>query len=162
MSMTRKQRRTVMIATALGVLSVATGLVLYALTDKITYFKTPSDLTELKGPPGQRLRLGGLVAAGSVKRGEGTNVEFGVTDTLKTQVVTFQGVLPDLFREGQGVVTEGILNAGGVFIADTVLAKHDENYMPPDVAKALKDKGVKLGSTAEHKPADPGLNSPKK
>jgi cytochrome c-type biogenesis protein CcmE len=159
--MTRKQRRTVLIATALGVLSVATGLVLYALTDKITYFKTPSDLAELKGPPGQRVRLGGLVATGSVKRGAGTNIEFGVTDTLKTQPVSFQGVLPDLFREGQGVVTEGTLNAAGLFVADTVLAKHDENYMPPDVAKSLKDKGVKLGASAEH---TPGVSSfePKK
>ena len=74
-----------------------------------------------------------------------------VTDTLKSQVVSYQGVLPDLFREGQGVVTEGILDAQGVFVADTVLAKHDENYMPPDVAKSLKDRGVKLGVSAEHK-----------
>jgi cytochrome c-type biogenesis protein CcmE len=155
MIMTRKQRRTVLIATALGILSVATGLVLYALTDKITYFKTPSDLAEVKGLPGQRFRLGGLVAQGSVKRGDGTKIEFAVTDTLKVQLVSYQGVLPDLFREGQGVVTEGVLNASGVFVADTVLAKHDENYMPPEVAKALKEKGVKLGASAEHKPETP-------
>ena len=139
-----------MIGTALGVLGLATGLVLYALNDKIVFFRTPSDVAENKVPPGQRFRLGGLVAAGSVKRGEGTKVEFAVTDTLKTVPVSYQGVLPDLFREGQGVVTEGLLSPAGLFVADTVLAKHDETYMPPDVAKALKERGVKLGKTAEH------------
>ena len=146
--MTRKQRRTFLIATCLIVLASATGLVLYALTDKITYFRTPSDIAEQKVKPGQRFRLGGLVLQGSVKRSDGAVVEFAVTDTLKTQTVTYQGVLPDLFREGQGVVTEGLLSAQGVFVADTVLAKHDENYMPPDVAKSLKDRGVKLGSSS--------------
>jgi cytochrome c-type biogenesis protein CcmE len=148
--MTRKQRRTVLIGTCLTVLAAATGLVLYALTDKITYFRTPSDIAENKVKPGQRFRLGGLVAQKSVKRGDGTKIEFAVTDTLKTQAVSYQGVLPDLFREGQGVVTEGILSPAGIFVADTVLAKHDENYMPPDVAKGLKDRGVKLGASAEH------------
>ena len=151
--MTRKQRRTVLIGTCLGVLALATGLVMYALTDKITYFRTPSDIAEQKIKTGQRFRLGGLVEQGSVKRGASTTVEFAVTDTLKTQAVTYSGILPDLFREGQGVVTEGVLNDKGVFVADTVLAKHDENYMPPDVAKSLKDRGVKLGSGAEHKPS---------
>ena len=149
--MTRKQRRSALIAACLGVLAVATGLVLYALNDKITYFRTPSDIAENKVKPGERFRLGGLVAKGTVKKGEGTKIAFDVTDTLKVQSVTYQGVLPDLFREGQGVVTEGILDAKGVFVADTVLAKHDETYMPPDVAKGLKDLGVKLGSSAEHK-----------
>ncbi len=152
--MTRKQRRTALIATCLLVLASAGGLVLYALSDKITYFRTPSDIAEQKVKAGQRFRLGGLVAQGSVKRGGGTQVEFAVTDTLKSQIVTYQGVLPDLFREGQGIVTEGILDPKGVFVADTVLAKHDENYMPPDVAKGLKDRGVKLGPSAEHKPAN--------
>ena len=150
--MTRKQRRTALIATCAGVIALATGLVLYALTDKITYFRTPSDIAEQKVKPGQRFRLGGLVEQGSVKRGDGTKIEFAVTDTLKTQLVAYQGVLPDLFREGQGVVTEGVLDSQGTFVADTVLAKHDENYMPPDVAKGLKDRGVKLGIGAEHKP----------
>jgi cytochrome c-type biogenesis protein CcmE len=150
--MTRKQRRTALIATCLLVLAGAGGLVLYALSDKITYFRTPSDIAEQKVKPGQRFRLGGLVAQGSVKRGSGTQIEFDVTDTLKVQTVTYQGVLPDLFREGQGVVTEGTLDPKGVFVADTVLAKHDENYMPPDVAKGLKDRGVALGSSATHKP----------
>lgn len=153
--MTRKQRRSVLIGTCLGVLALATGLVMYALTDKITYFRTPSDIAEQKIKTGQRFRLGGLVEKGSVKRGASAAVEFSVTDTLKTQAVSYQGILPDLFREGQGVVTEGILNDKGVFVADTVLAKHDENYMPPDVAKGLKDRGVKLGAGAEHKPPTP-------
>ena len=91
------------------------------------------------------------MAEGSVKRGSGTDVLFAVTDTLKTVPVSFKGVLPDLFREGQGVVAEGVLDAGGQLIADTVLAKHDENYMPPEVAEALKAKGVKLGEGAQHK-----------
>ena len=90
----------------------------------------------------RRFRLGGLVETGSVKRGQGTSVEFAVTDTAKTLRVRYEGILPDLFREGQGVVAEGRLAADGWFIADSVLAKHDENYMPPEVAKALKDKGV--------------------
>ena len=86
--------------------------------------------------------FGGLVAADSLKRGQGLTVEFAITDTVKTIPVSYTGILPDLFREGQGVVTEGRLDASGRFIADTVLAKHDENYMPPEVAKALKDQGM--------------------
>ena len=100
--------------------------------------------------PGVRFRLGGLVEQGSVKRGDGAHVEFKVTDTLKAIPVRYEGVLPDLFREGQGVVTEGVLKPDGQFEADTVLAKHDESYMPPEVAKALQAKGVKLGQGAEH------------
>jgi cytochrome c-type biogenesis protein CcmE len=92
-----------------------------------------------------------LVADGSVKRGQGTTVEFAVTDTLAKVNVQYTGILPDLFREGQGVVTEGKLGPDGLFVADTVLAKHDENYMPPEVAKSLEEKGVKLGAGAQHK-----------
>ena len=148
--MTRKQRRATMIAGAVAIVALAAGLVLFALRDKITYFKTPSDVATKPVPAGQRFRLGGLVAEGSVRRGQGQDVEFGVTDTLKTLTVVYRGVLPDLFREGQGVVTEGRLDADGRFRADTVLAKHDENYMPPEVAKSLKEKGVKLGAGAQH------------
>ena len=148
--MTRKQRRAVLIASGLGVLGVALGLVLFALSGTITYFKTPSDLAEKPVTAGQRFRLGGLVADGSVKRGQGLDVEFSVTDTIKTVPVLYRGVLPDLFREGQGVVTEGRLEADGRFRADTVLAKHDETYMPPEVAKSLKEKGVKLGEGSRH------------
>jgi cytochrome c-type biogenesis protein CcmE len=148
--MTRKQRRGVLIGVSVSVLTLAVGLVLYALRDAIVFFHTPSDIAEKHIAPGQRFRLGGLVAAGSVKRGEGAKVDFVVTDTLKTVPVSYQGVLPDLFREGQGVVAEGKLDAAGLFVADTVLAKHDETYMPPEVAKALEEKGVKLGKGAPH------------
>lgn len=140
--MSRKQRRAVLILTCVGLLAVVSLLVLFALRDSIVFFHTPSEVVEKGIQAGQRFRLGGLVAEGSVKRGEGSLVEFGVTDTVKTIQVVYEGVLPDLFREGQGVVTEGRLDETGKFQADTVLAKHDENYMPPEVADALKDKGV--------------------
>ncbi len=148
--MTRKQRRGVLIGSGVAVLAVAAILTLFALRDTIVFFQTPSDVVEKKLPAGQRFRLGGLVQQGTVKRGEGTKIEFAVTDTLKAVPVSYQGVLPDLFREGQGVVAEGTLSPAGVFIADSVLAKHDENYMPPEVASALKAKGVKLGETSTH------------
>ena len=148
--MTRKQRRGVLIGVGVMVLSVAVGLVLFALRDSIVFFHTPSDVVEKNIAPGQRFRLGGLVAEGSVGRGEGEKVTFIVTDTLRNLPVSYEGVLPDLFREGQGVVAEGMLAPSGTFVADTVLAKHDETYMPPEVAKALKDKGVKLGEGASH------------
>ncbi len=148
--MTRKQRRGVLIGVSVSVLTLAVGLVLYALRDAIVFFHTPSDIAEKHIAPGQRFRLGGLVAAGSVKRGEGTRVQFVVTDTLKTIPVAYEGVLPDLFKEGQGVIAEGTLTDDGTFHADSVLAKHDENYMPPEVAKALEAKGVKLGKGASH------------
>ncbi len=142
MAMTRKQRRSTLIVTALVVFGAAVGLVLCALEDTIVFFYTPSEVVEKKVVPGQRFRLGGLVADGSVVRGVGTVVSFTVTDTDKTLPVKFEGVLPDLFREGQGVVAEGKLDSSGNFIADTVLAKHDETYMPKEVADALKKKGV--------------------
>ena len=146
--MTRKQRRASLIAISLAVLGVAVGLVLYALNDTMVFFYTPSDLTAKHLQPGQRFRLGGLVAEGSVKRGGGTVVEFSVTDKIKDLQVSYQGILPDLFREGQGVVAEGKLAPSGVFIADSVLAKHDETYMPPEVKKALEQKGVWQGAKA--------------
>ena len=136
--MTRKQRRGVLIGTCLAVLGVAVGLVLFALRDSIVFFYTPSEVAEKHLETGQRFRLGGLVEDGSVKRGEGTTVSFAVTDKRSTLPVTFTGVLPDLFREGQGVVAEGVLNSDGVFNADSVLAKHDENYMPPEAADAVQ------------------------
>lgn len=124
---------------------MAVGLVLFALEDSIVFFYSPSDVSEKSIKPGQRIRIGGLVAEGSVKRGDGTRVQFVVTDTAKTLPVTYTGVLPDLFREGQGVVAEGSLGADGVFVAESVLAKHDENYMPPEVADALRKQGVWQG-----------------
>lgn len=138
----RKQKRAAVVLAGLAVLGIAAGLVLYALRDTIVFFYTPSEIAEKNLAPGQRFRLGGLVEAGSVVKGEGMKVRFAVTDTIRTVIVEYNGQLPDLFREGQGVVTEGKLDASGNFVADTVLAKHDENYMPKDVADRLKEKGV--------------------
>lgn len=149
--MTRKQRRGILIGTGVVILSIAALLVMFAFRESIVFFHTPSDVAEKKIGAGERFRLGGLVADGSVKRGEGTQVEFAVTDTLANVKVAYDGILPDLFREGQGVVTEGKLQEDGRFLADTVLAKHDENYMPPEVAKSLEERGVKLGPGAQHK-----------
>lgn len=135
--MTRKQKRAAMIGAGVATLTLAALLVLFALKDSIVFFHTPSDVVEKKVPAGTRIRLGGLVANGSLQRGQGTTVSFKVTDTLKEIPVTYTGVLPDLFREGQGVVAEGKLDTAGSFAADSVLAKHDENYMPPEAADAL-------------------------
>lgn len=139
--MTRKQRRLVLIGSALGVLAIALALVLNALRDTIVFFNSPTDITEKHLPPGTRIRLGGLVKTGSLVRSDSLKVRFEVTDGNKDVAVAYQGVLPDLFREGQGVVAEGALDPAGVFNADTVLAKHDENYMPKEVAEALKKSG---------------------
>lgn len=140
--MTRKQRRSTLIVTSLGVLGLAVGLVLFALSDSIVFFYSPSDVFEKQLQPGQRIRLGGLVEKGSVTHGEGTQVKFSVTDNARVIPVVFDKVLPDLFEEGQGVVTEGKMRADGIFHADTVMAKHDENYMPKEVADTLKKQGV--------------------
>jgi cytochrome c-type biogenesis protein CcmE len=119
-------------------------LVMFAFSQSIAYFYVPGDLAKANLAPGTRIRLGGLVEAGTVKRGEGSTVTFTVTDTLSTVPVTYTGILPDLFREGQGVVAEGAFGTDGLFVADTVLAKHDETYMPKDVADRLKAQGVEL------------------
>lgn len=140
--MTRKQRRGVLIGLCLAVLGVAVGLGLFAMRDSIVFFYSPSDIAKMEMAPQQRIRLGGLVEMGSVERDKGTTVRFVVTDGAKTLPVRYTGVLPDLFREGQGVVTEGVLAPDGTFRADSVLAKHDENYMPPEVAAKLKEQGV--------------------
>lgn len=139
--MTRKQRRLTLIGGALAVLAIAAALVLNALRDSIVFFTTPGTIAEKHITPGQRFRLGGLVQNGSLVRGEHLNVKFEVTDGKATVPVAFQGILPDLFREGQGVISEGALDANGVFKADTVLAKHDETYMPKAVADELKKEG---------------------
>jgi cytochrome c-type biogenesis protein CcmE len=154
--MTRKQRRAILIGTCLGVLALAVGLVLMALRDSIVFFYTPTEVAEKHLDTGQRFRLGGLVESGSLKRGEGTTVSFVVTDKRATLPVTFTGVLPDLFREGQGVVAEGMLTSEGVFHADSVLAKHDEKYMPPEVAKKLKEQGVWRGDQQAGTPQGSG------
>jgi cytochrome c-type biogenesis protein CcmE len=145
--MTRKQRRLTLIGSALAVLGIALALVLSAFKDSIVFFNSPTDVVEKHIPPGSRIRLGGLVKSGSVVRGDNLQVHFDVTDGNATVAVAYQGLLPDLFREGQGVVTEGILDPSGTFKADTVLAKHDEVYMPKEVADALKKQGHWKGET---------------
>ncbi len=140
--MTRKQRRLTMIAVAGVVLSIALGLVLFAMRDTIVFFRAPSEVAAQGIEPGVRFRLGGLVENGSIRREDGQIVLFRVSDGAGVVDVHYQGLLPDLFREGQGVVTEGALDASGVFRADTVLARHDENYMPREVADALKAQGL--------------------
>ena len=139
--MTRKQRRLTMIGGSLAVLAVAAALVLNALRNSIVFFSTPVMVAEEHIPAGRRFRLGGLVLAGSLVRGHNLAVSFKVSDGSATLPVAYKGILPDLFREGQGVVTEGALDSSGVFQADTVLAKHDETYMPKEVADALKKQG---------------------
>jgi cytochrome c-type biogenesis protein CcmE len=139
--MTRKQRRLTLIGAALGVLALAVALVLGALKDSIVFFNSPTDVVEKHVKPGTRIRLGGLVKEGSVQRGDSLAVRFEVTDGRTAVPVAYQGLLPDLFREGQGVVAEGALDPTGTFRADSVLAKHDETYMPKEVADALKKQG---------------------
>jgi len=109
--------------------------------DSIVFFNSPTDVTEKHIQPGARIRLGGLVSPGSVVRGDQLSVRFEISDGNSAIPVTYQGILPDLFREGQGIVAEGALDAAGVFKADNVLAKHDETYMPKEVAEALKKQG---------------------
>ncbi len=147
--MTRKRRRLYYVLFAMIGLSAATALVLSAIDDSLVFFYTPTDLAEKDIDKDRRMRIGGLVAENSVKRGaDGLSVNFTVTDLTNTLPVTYKGILPDLFREGQGVVAEGKIDAGGVFRADAVLAKHDENYMPAEVADALKKSGQWKGAPA--------------
>jgi cytochrome c-type biogenesis protein CcmE len=137
---TRKKRRLYILLAGMTMLALAAGLTLFAMRDSLVFFYTPSDLAERDVQPGQRLRLGGLVAEGSVVK-QGTTVDFVVTDMAADLPVTYTGILPDLFREGQGVVAEGSLLPDGRLEATSVLAKHDENYMPKEVADKLKENG---------------------
>jgi cytochrome c-type biogenesis protein CcmE len=139
--MTRKQRRLVLIGASLSVLAIAAALVLSALRESIVFFNSPTDVAEKRALPGTRMRIGGLVKPGSLERGKNLQVRFAVTDGKTDIAVHYHGIVPDLFREGQGVVAEGKLEPGGVFAADTVLAKHDERYMPREVVDALKKTG---------------------
>lgn len=139
--MTRKQKRLAVIGAIGLVLFAATGLILFALSGQIAFFRSPSDVVAGKAKAGEFFRLGGLVQPGSITREEGQVVHFAVTDGAQVVKVVYRGLLPDLFREGQGVVTEGRLDAGGLFSATNVLAKHDENYMPREVSDALKQQG---------------------
>jgi cytochrome c-type biogenesis protein CcmE len=138
--MTRRQRRLGLIGSGLGLGALALALMLYGLRDSIVFFNSPTDVVEKHVAPGTRIRLGGLVKPGSVVRGQNLAVRFEVTDGSNSIPVSFQGILPDLFREGQGIVTEGVVEPGA-FKADSVLAKHDENYMPKEVVDALKRSG---------------------
>ena len=147
--MTRKQKRLSVIAGGLAFLGAATGLTFYALGQKASYFYMPADLTTASVMPGQRIRLGGLVEKGTIQRGPGVTVAFSVTDTHKSVKVTYTGILPDLFHEERGVITEGTFGPDGVFVADSVLAKHDERYRPKEVADGLKAKGVWQESKSE-------------
>jgi cytochrome c-type biogenesis protein CcmE len=135
-----KHKRLVGVGVGLGILAVAAFLVLGALRDSVAFFRTPTEVMEKRMPADQRLRIGGLVEEGSVQRSDGTQVRFHVTDLVNTVPVFYVGILPDLFREGQGVVVEGRLRQG-VLVADQVLAKHDERYMPPEAAESLKKSG---------------------
>jgi cytochrome c-type biogenesis protein CcmE len=137
----KKQRRIQIIALAVLALVGATALIGYAMQDGINFFRSPSEV--LSEPPreGETFRIGGLVVEGSIKRGEGTEVNFEVTDTNATVPVRFDGLLPDLFAEGEGVVALGQME-GDAFVASEVLAKHDETYMPKEVVEALKEQGV--------------------
>ena len=139
--MTRKQRRLILIGSSLGVLAIAAALVLSAMRDSIVFFNSPTDIAEKKIAAGSRIRVGGLVKPGTLQRGDNLQIRFEVTDGNKDIAVRYQGIVPDLFREGQGVVAEGKLEPGGTFAADTVLAKHDERYMPREVVDALKKTG---------------------
>ncbi len=148
--MTRKQKRTSMIVTALAVLGIAAFLMFRVLGDTMVFFYTPSEIAEKTLKPGQRIRLGGMVEKGTWNKGDGIHQDFVLTDTIKTTKVIYNGgAMPDLFREGQGAVAEGTMQADGIFMADSVLAKHDEKYMPKELASSLKAKGVKLGKTSD-------------
>ena len=148
--MTRKQKRLAVIAGGMGFILTAVLLMMFAFGQSIAYFYVPGDLAKADLQPGTRIRLGGLVETGSVVRGAGSTITFTVTDTLSELPVTYTGILPDLFREGQGVVAEGRFEGiDKVFVADTVLAKHDETYMPKDVADRLKAQGVELSGKEE-------------
>jgi cytochrome c-type biogenesis protein CcmE len=139
--MTRKQRRLTIIGVCGLVLAVAALLITNAMRDSLVFFHAPTAVKDKGIKPETRFRLGGLVESGTVVRGPGQRLEFTVTDTANTVRVVYSGLIPDLFREGQGVVTEGKLNAAGVFQADSLLARHDENYMPREVADAIKQQG---------------------
>ena len=138
--MTRKQKRIAVIAGLAAVLALATTLILVALRDQIVFFYSPSEVKERAVAAGTPIRLGGLVAEGTWQRSGETN-DFTVTDGEATMAVRYVGILPDLFKEGQGVVAEGSIAADGSFVATNVLAKHDENYMPKEVVEALKERG---------------------
>jgi len=146
--MTRKQRRLAFVLAGTVTLGAAAALVLSAFEDNIVFFYSPTDLLSKDVPADRRLRIGGLVEGESVERLADGAVQFSVTDMVNTVTVRYAGILPDLFREGQGIVAEGRFDGAKVFVADSVLAKHDERYMPPEAAEALRKAGVWKGAAA--------------
>jgi len=140
--MTARRRRLVLILGIVAAVGVATALVLNAFQSNLVFFYSPSQVAAKEAPAGRTFRLGGLVESGSVQR-DGLTVRFVVTDRVQAIPVSYLGILPDLFKEGKGVVAQGQVGSDGVFIAREVLAKHDENYMPPEAAQALERAGVK-------------------
>ena len=137
--MTPRQKRTWFIVAGVALVSAAVGLVLFALKNNVSLYFTPTQVFNKEAPQGRAFRIGGLVEVGSVQREkDGLTVRFNITDTAKTMPVIYKGILPDLFKEGKGVVAQGKLEADNVFHADEVLAKHDENYMPPDAKHAVE------------------------
>ena len=143
-----KRKRLYLVLAGMALLGAAVALVLVAFQDNLVFFHSPSDVAEKGVEEGRRFRLGGMVEEGSVVK-DGVTVSFRVTDYAHAVAVKYTGLLPDLFREGQGVVTEGRMNPAGTFVADTVLAKHDENYMPPEVADALEKSGHTSAETGD-------------
>ncbi len=161
--MTRKKRRLYLVFAGMVLLGAAAALVLSALRDNLVFFYSPTEILDREIEPGRRLRLGGLVVEGSLERNPGDgSVAFRVTDLSNEVPVTFRGLLPDLFREGQGVVAEGVLDRNGMFRAADVLAKHDENYMPPEVAEALKKSGQWKGQEPDYVGPKKSTSVPKK
>jgi len=145
--MTARQQRMVAVGLVLVGVALAVGLAIRAFDDNLLYFFSPTQVAAGEVPEGKKFRLGGLVATGSVSRQPGDlAISFDVTDNNRTMRVVYTGVLPDLFREGQGIIAHGTLQADGTFVADEVLAKHDENYMPPEVAQALNEQGHPAGA----------------
>jgi cytochrome c-type biogenesis protein CcmE len=148
----KARRRLTVLAVAAPILALATGLSLYAMGDAAVFFYSPAQASEKHVPPGRTIRLGGLVETGSVRKDADGVVRFAVTDRKLIDQVVFKGDLPDLFREGQGVVAQGAFDQAGVFVAHEVLAKHDERYMPKEVADALKKSGEWRGDGAPAAP----------
>ena len=145
-----RHRRAAIVLGVLAAVGAAAALILNAFNSNLVFFYTPTQVAQREAPQGRAFRIGGLVEAGSVKR-DGVTVRFSVTDMARSMTVRYDGVLPDLFKEGKGVVAQGQLGADGIFTAREVLAKHDENYMPPEAAEALKQAGGKMQNTVVKK-----------
>jgi len=153
-----RHKRAILVVGGLAALGVATALVLNAFQSNLVFFFTPSQIAAGEAPVEKHFRIGGLVVQDSVVR-EGTLVSFQVTDSVKTVPVSYTGILPDLFKEGRGIVAQGKLQPDGKFVASEVLAKHDENYMPPEAAEALKRAGHPIGAPAEFLKNQPALKA---